>query len=46
MSAGDYVAAAYATLFVFVLAYVLLIVLKLGRIEREIDELERRDGGD
>ncbi|MGZ4383499.1 MAG: heme exporter protein CcmD [Gaiellaceae bacterium] len=45
MSSGGYVAAAYVAVFVFVLAYLLLIALKLVRIERELDELERRDEG-
>jgi CcmD family protein len=44
VSSGGYVAAAYVVFFVFVLAYLLLIALKLARIEREVGELERRDG--
>ncbi len=36
-----YVAAAYAVVFLFVLAYVLIIALKLGRLERELGELTR-----
>jgi CcmD family protein len=43
MSSGGYVAAAYVTVFVVVLVYLLLIALKLVRIERELDDLEHRD---
>ena len=48
-TAGEkYVAAAYGVVFLVVLVYVLIIGLKLGRLERELDELtgrvrERRD---
>ncbi|HYX76643.1 MAG TPA: CcmD family protein [Gaiellaceae bacterium] len=47
-AAEKYVAAAYGVVFVVVLVYVLIIGLKLGRLERELDELtglarERRD---
>jgi CcmD family protein len=47
-SAEKYVAAAYGIVFLIVLVYVLIIALKLGRLERELDELtgqvrERRD---
>ena len=47
-AAEKYVAAAYGIAFVVVLVYVLIIGLKLGRLERELDELtgrvrERRD---
>jgi CcmD family protein len=38
-----YVTAAYCVIFAVVLAYVVLIALKLQRLEREVDELERRD---
>jgi CcmD family protein len=34
-----YVAAAYLVVFVFVLAYVLIIATKLARLEREVTEL-------
>jgi CcmD family protein len=44
-----YVAAAYLVVFVFVLAYFLIMALKLSRLEREVGELaelarKRRDG--
>ena len=40
MSAAEkYVAAAYLVVFVTVLAYVLIIGAKLGRLEREVAEL-------
>jgi CcmD family protein len=38
-AAEKYVAAAYGIVFLVVLAYVLIIALKLGRLERELDEL-------
>jgi CcmD family protein len=38
-AAEKYVAAAYGAVFVVVLVYVLIIGLKLGRLERELDEL-------
>ena len=46
--AEKYVAAAYGIVFLIVLVYVLIIALKLGRLERELDELtgqvrERRE---
>ncbi|TML10249.1 MAG: CcmD family protein [Actinobacteria bacterium] len=46
--AEKYVAAAYGIVFLVVLVYVLIIALKLGRLERELDELtgvvrERRE---
>jgi CcmD family protein len=46
--AEKYVAAAYGVVFLVVLVYVLIIGLKLGRLERELDELaglarERRE---
>jgi CcmD family protein len=47
-TAEKYVAAAYGIVFLIVLVYVLIIGLKLGRLERELDELtgqvrERRE---
>ena len=47
-AAEKYVAAAYGLVFLVVLVYVLIIGLKLGRLERELDELtgqvrERRE---
>jgi CcmD family protein len=47
-AAEKYVAAAYGLVFLVVLVYVLIIALKLGRLERELDELtgavrERRE---
>jgi CcmD family protein len=47
-TAEKYVAAAYGVVFLIVLVYVLIIALKLGRLERELDELtgqvrERRE---
>jgi CcmD family protein len=47
-TAEKYVAAAYGVVFLVVLVYVLIIALKLGRLERELDELtgqvrERRE---
>jgi hypothetical protein len=42
MSTGEkYVAAAYLVLFGALLLYVALIALKLGRIQRELDDLAR-----
>jgi CcmD family protein len=48
-AAEKYVAAAYGIVFLVVLVYVLIIALKLGRLERELDELtgrvrDRREG--
>ena len=40
-TAEKYVTAAYLTVFVVVLAYVLIIGSKLARLEREVAELER-----
>lgn len=37
-----YVTAAYCVVFAIVLAYVVLIALKLQRLERDVNELERR----
>jgi CcmD family protein len=42
MSGGDYLAAAYLVVLAVVLAYVLIISLKLIRLERELAELARR----
>ena len=39
MSAGQYVAAAYAAVFVTLLAYVGIIAAKLVRLQREVAEL-------
>ena len=38
-TAETYVTAAYCVIFGFVLLYVLIIALKLRRLEREVDEL-------
>jgi CcmD family protein len=38
-TAEKYVAAAYGIVFLVVLVYVLIMGLKLGRLEREVDEL-------
>jgi CcmD family protein len=48
VSPGDYVAAAYAVVFVFVLVYVAIIAAKLARLQREtaeLLELARAKGG-
>jgi CcmD family protein len=37
-----YVTAAYCVIFAVVLAYVLIMALKLQRLEREVDELAER----
>jgi hypothetical protein len=37
--AGKYVAGAYVVLFALVLIYVVIMAVRLGRIERELDEL-------
>jgi CcmD family protein len=39
-TAEKYVTAAYCAVFAVVLVYVVLIALKLQRLEREVDELE------
>lgn len=44
-TAEKYVTAAYCVVFAGVLVYVVLIALKLQRLEREVDELERREAG-
>jgi CcmD family protein len=41
-TAEKYVTAAYCVVFAVVLVYVLLIALKLGRLDREVEELEQR----
>lgn len=42
-TAEKYVTAAYCVVFALVLAYVVLIALKLQRLERDVDALERRE---
>ena len=37
-----YVTAAYCVVFAIVLLYVVIIAVKLGRLDREVSELERR----
>ena len=39
MTQGQYVAAAYSVVFVFVLVYVAIIAAKLARLQRETAEL-------
>ena len=41
-TAEKYVTAAYCVVFALVLVYVLIIALKLQRLEREVDELAGR----
>ena len=41
--AGKYVAGAYVVAFTLVLIYVAVMALRLSRIERELDELARRE---
>jgi CcmD family protein len=41
-TAEKYVTAAYCVVFAIVLAYVLIMALKLQRLEREVDELAER----
>jgi CcmD family protein len=41
-TAETYVTAAYCVVFAVVLAYVVIIALKLQRLEREVDELAGR----
>jgi CcmD family protein len=41
-TAEKYVTAAYVVVFALVLAYVVIIALKLQRLEREVDELEEQ----
>jgi CcmD family protein len=42
-TAEKYVTAAYCVIFAMVLVYVLIIALKLQRLERDVDALERRE---
>ena len=42
-TAEKYVTAAYCTVFAVVLVYVLIIALKLNRLERDVQALERRE---
>ena len=42
-TAEKYVTAAYCAVFAIVLVYVVLIALKLRRLEREVDELSGRE---
>jgi len=42
-TAEKYVTAAYCTVFALVLVYVLIIALKLNRLEREVQALEHRE---
>jgi CcmD family protein len=42
-TAEKYVTAAYCAVFAIVLVYVVLIALKLQRLEREVDEVARRE---
>jgi CcmD family protein len=42
-TAEKYVTAAYCVIFAVVLVYVVLIALKLNRLEREVQALERRE---
>jgi CcmD family protein len=41
-TAEKYVTAAYGVVFAIVLLYVVLIAVKLDRLDREVSELERR----
>ena len=41
-TAEKYVTAAYCVVFAVVLVYVLLIAVKLGRLDRDVRELEHR----
>ncbi|MDX6482037.1 MAG: hypothetical protein QOG85_2547 [Gaiellaceae bacterium] len=45
-TAEKYVTAAYCVVFAIVLVYVLLIAVKLGRLGRDVEALERRVKGD
>ncbi|MFL5913245.1 MAG: heme exporter protein CcmD [Gaiellaceae bacterium] len=42
-TAEKYVTAAYCAVFAVVLVYVLIIALKLNRLERDVQALERRE---
>jgi CcmD family protein len=39
-----YVTGAYCAVFAVVLVYVVIIALKLQRLEREVDDLEKKNG--
>jgi hypothetical protein len=41
VSGGDYLAAAYLVVFIVVLAWLVIIALKLARLERDLGELVR-----
>jgi hypothetical protein len=41
--AGKYVAAAYIVAFAVVLIYVVIIAVRLGRVQRDLDDLRGRD---
>jgi CcmD family protein len=43
-TAETYVTAAYCVVFGLVLLYVVLIALKVQRLERDLDKLQNRDG--
>ncbi|HSX22063.1 MAG TPA: CcmD family protein, partial [Gaiellaceae bacterium] len=43
-TAEKYVTGAYCAVFAAVLIYVVIIALKLQRLEREVDELEKKNG--
>jgi CcmD family protein len=45
-TAEKYVTAAYCVVFAVVLLYVVIIALKLQRLEREVDRLAGSDGGE
>jgi CcmD family protein len=45
-TAEKYVLAAYLVVFVVVLVYVAIMATKLGRLSREVDELEQKVHGD
>jgi CcmD family protein len=44
-TAEKYVTAAYCVVFGLVLLYVVIIALKLQRLERDVDKLEKRNDG-
>ena len=41
-TAEKYVTAAYCVVFALVLLYVVIIAVKLGRLDRDVEELKRR----
>ena len=43
-TAEKYVTAAYCVIFGLLLLYVVIIALKVHRMERDVEELRRRDG--